>query len=99
MGSLPKGYKRVDLVADTYREISIKNGERQKRRTSARLMIHSPQCKLSREFKNFLNNGENKTRLIELIFQVISQESSRALQMLKCDKIYCLKERHSVGNT
>ena len=92
-----KDYKHVDLVADTYREISIKNGERQKRRTSARLMIHSPQCKLSREFKNFLNNGENKTRLIELIFQVISQESSRALQMLKCDKIYCLKEKHTAA--
>ena len=97
LGSLPKVYKRVDLVADTYREISIKNGERQKRRTSARLMIHSPQCKLSREFKNFLNNGENKTRLIELIFQVISQESSRALQMLRCDKIYCSKESHTVA--
>ena len=60
LGSLLKGYKRVDLVSDTYREISIKNGERQKRRTSARLMIHSPQCKLPREFKNFLNNGETK---------------------------------------
>ena len=43
LGSLPKGYKRVDLVADTYREISTKNGERQKRGTSTRLMIHSPQ--------------------------------------------------------
>ena len=55
LGSLPKGYKLVDLVADTYREISTKNGERQKR-PSARLMIHSPQYKLLREFKNFLKN-------------------------------------------
>ena len=39
LGSLPKGYKRVDLVADTYREISIKNEERQRQGTSARLMI------------------------------------------------------------
>ena len=78
LSSLPKGYKRVDLVADTYREISIKNGERQKRGTSARLMIHSPQSKLPREFQNFLKNRENKTRLIELIFYVISQEPSRA---------------------
>ena len=97
LGSLPKGCKSVDLVADTYREIPIKNGEHQKRGTSARLMIHSPQSKLPREFKNFLKNGENKTRLIELIFQVISQESSRALQMLKCDKIYCSKESHTVA--
>ena len=60
-------------------------------------MIHFPQSKLPREFKNFLKNGENKTRLIELIFQVISQESSRALQMLKCGKIYCSKESHTVA--
>ena len=97
LGSLPKGYKHVDLVADTYREISIKNGERQKRGASARLMIYSPQSKSPREFNNFLRNGENKTRLIELIFQVISQELSRALQMLKCDKIYCSKESHTVA--
>ena len=54
----------------------MKNGERQKRGTSARLMIHSPQSKFPREFQNFLQNGEDETRLIELIFQVISQESS-----------------------
>ena len=58
-------------------------------------MIHSPKSKLPREFNNFFKNRENKTRRIELIFQVISQESSRALQMLKCDKIYCSKESHT----
>ena len=63
LSSLPKGYKRVDLVADTYREISIKNGERQERGTSALFIINFPQSKLPREFKNFLKNGENKTRL------------------------------------
>ena len=97
LGSLPKGYKCVDLVADTYREISIKNGEHQKRGTSAHLMIPFTQSKLPREFKNSLKNGENKTRLIELIFQIISQESSPALQMLKCSKIYCSKESHTVA--
>ena len=56
LSSLPKGYKRVDLVTDTYRENSIKNGDRQKRGTSASLMIHSFQSKLPREFKNFLKN-------------------------------------------
>ena len=60
-------------------------------------MIHSPQSKFPREFQNFLQNGEDETRLIELIFQVISQESSRALQMLKCDEIYCLKESYTVA--
>ena len=60
-------------------------------------MIHSHQSKLPHAFKNFLKNGENKTRLVALIFQVISQESCQALQMLKCDKIYCSKESHTVA--
>ena len=97
LSSLPKGYKRVDLVTDTYTEISIKNGDHQKRGASARLMIHSSQSKLPREFKNFLKNRQNKTRLFELIFQVISQESSQALQMLKCDQIYCSEASHTVA--
>ena len=95
LGSLPKGYNRVDLVADTYREISIKNGERQKRGTSSRLHINSAHSKLPRDFTNFLKNGENKTRLIDLICEVISSESVWALHLLKCNEIYFSKEIQS----
>ena len=96
LGSLPKGYKRVDLVADTYREVSIKNGERQKRGTSVRLIISSAHSKLPHNFTNFLKNGENKTRLIELICQVITQNPDQALRLLKCNQIYFSKESHCI---
>ena len=29
MSSFPKGFQRVDIVADTYRNVSIKTGERE----------------------------------------------------------------------
>ena len=73
LGSLPKGYKRVDLVVDTYREVSIKKGERQKRGTSARFMINSSSSKVPHNFFTFMKNGENKTQLIELFSQVIAE--------------------------
>ena len=94
LGSLPKGYKRVDLVADTYREVSIKNGERQKRGTSARLMINSSSSKVPRNFVTFMKNGENKMRLIELICQVIEENGGKALHLLKCNQIYFSKENY-----
>ena len=87
LASLPKGYQRVDIVADTYKPTSIKIGERLKRGTSARLMISSPNSKVPRDFQNFLKNGENKTRLIALIGEVIAENSGRAMKLLKCERI------------
>ena len=39
--SLPKGYARYDIVADTYRESSIKSTERRKHGISATVLIGS----------------------------------------------------------
>ena len=39
--SLPKGYARLDIVADTYRKASIKSSERRKRGSSAKILIGS----------------------------------------------------------
>jgi len=64
--------QRVDLVADTYREVSIINGERE----------HT--------FITFMKNGENKTRLIELICQVIKENNKKALNLLQWKENYCL---------
>ena len=44
--SLPKQYKRYDIVADTYRESSIKSAERNKRGTSSKVLIGSIKSKL-----------------------------------------------------
>ena len=65
--ALPVGYQRIDIVADTYRENSLKNSERTKRGCSKRVLIHSSKSKVHRNFADFLKNGENKSRLIELI--------------------------------
>ena len=38
-----------------------------------------------------MKNGENKTRLIELICQVIEENGDKALNLLKCKEIYFYK--------
>ena len=50
----------------------------------------------------FMKNGENKTRLIEIISEVMRQNVQKCLNKLRCDTIYisqenetyCLKESH-----
>ena len=42
LAALPKGYYRIDLVADTYRDISIKSCQHLDCGTSTRIMISSP---------------------------------------------------------
>ena len=84
---IPKRYERVDIVADTYREQLLKNPERLKRGTSSRVMVQSALSKMSRNFKDFLKNGENKSRLIELIQDVLVENKEEILGMLKCQEI------------
>ena len=72
---LPSGYKRVDIVVDTYQDISIKSTERSKRGSARKIIIRSEKSKIPRNFNEFLKNGENKARMIELIVKVIKQNS------------------------
>ena len=69
--SIPKGYRRVDIVADAYLPQSIKSVERDRRGTALKIIVRSAQSKLPRDFTAFLSNGENKTRLIDLILSVL----------------------------
>ena len=59
---IPKGYERIDIVADTYHEQSLKNPEGLKHGTSSRVMVQSALSKMPRNFSDFLKNGENKNR-------------------------------------
>ena len=61
---LPQGYERVDIVADTYHEVSLKSAERSQRGKASKVIIRSAKSKISRNFSDFLKNGENKKRLI-----------------------------------
>ena len=86
--SLPTGFKRIDIVADTYQQNSIKNAERAKRGSSEKLIIKSSKSKIPRNFNNFLSNGENKTRMINLIFETLTEEKVKVLNLLKSTRLY-----------
>ena len=88
IGAIPKGYKRVDIVADTYRSKSIEDPERFKRGCIDRVIVNSVVSRLPRNFNDFLKNGNNKTRLIELILDVLVQRTNEVLKILKTDELY-----------
>ena len=81
--SLPKGYARLDIVADIYRKASIKSSERRKRGSSAKTLIGSIKSKVPRDMNKFMVNDENKTLLIKLIFNFIIDQKEQVLRMLK----------------
>ena len=85
--SLPIGYNRVDIVADTYREISIKNSERKGRGHSSKVIIKSLQTKVQPDFCKFMKNGDNKSRLIDLIFEYITSNKLKVINYLRTTKI------------
>eukprot|EP00794_Sanderia_malayensis_P014842 gene14842-biopygen11931 len=86
--SLPTGFFRVDIVADTYRPISLKAGERNKRGSSEKIIIKSPKSKIPRNFSEFLKNGKNKQRLIELMLETVKDNRIQALNMLCCTELF-----------
>ena len=90
--SIPKGYARVDMVADTYRELSIKTAERAKRGDSENILIKSIKSKIPRDFNNFMKNAANKSRLIDLIFDYIANNRSKCLQILRTVKIFLSRD-------
>ena len=51
--SFPKGYPRMDVVVDSYRENSIKNAERVQRGPSVRNTIKGPNSKVPSNFAEF----------------------------------------------
>ena len=61
---LPSGNSQVDIVADTYQEVSLKSAERNARGISSKVMIPSNKSKVPQNFSDFLRNGGNKRRLI-----------------------------------
>ena len=74
LSSIPKGYERVDLVADTYRESSIKTSERKIRGMSSKVIVKSAKTKVPRDFNSFLMNSDNKIQMIDLIFNYITEK-------------------------
>ena len=67
---IPQQYATVYVGCDTYKDRSIKGDERKSRGVSDKLVIRSPTVRVPAEFQKFLNNGDNKERLFEIIEQV-----------------------------
>ena len=90
---IPKGYGRIDFVADCYFENSIKASEQLKRGISTKVIVKSSKSKIPRDFSSsFLLCGENKTRLKELIFQTMEEEKDEILDLLQSEEIVISRE-------
>ena len=68
---LRQGYKLIDIVVDTYHEVSLKSAERSQRGKASKVNIRSAKSKIPRNFSDFLKNGENKESLIILMRDTI----------------------------
>ena len=91
---IPKGYHRIDLVADCYLSNSIKDAERAKRGQSTKILVKSTKSKIPREFSKFLANGENKTRMIELIFETLEEKKAAVLNTLRTTQLVLSSEQN-----
>ena len=67
--------KVIYIVCDTCRGKTIKCEEKKSRGCSDKFVIRSANVKVPSEFQEFLNNGENKERLFEIIEEVWSVNS------------------------
>ena len=85
---LPLGYSRIDIVFDAYQEKSLKSYERNKRCVSSKIIVQSHKSKIPRDFKGFLKNGDDKTRLTELVRDVISINKTKVFGMLQTKEIF-----------
>ena len=86
MSYIPEGCGRVDLVADCYFLDSVKDAERCGRgeSDSRKILIKSIRSKvLISDFASFLSNGENNTRMIQLIFENIVKHKAKILNLLR----------------
>ena len=72
--SVPPNCARVDLVADSYDEISTKASERQCRGFGDTVEIKSAQSNIPANFQSFLRNCQNKSRMVEIISKVIMEK-------------------------
>ena len=78
---------RYNIVADTYRESTIKSAGRRKRGISAEVLIGSIKSRLLRDMNKFMLNNDNKTSLIKLAFKFIIDEKQRSSCTLDTEKI------------
>ena len=73
-----KDSKRVDVVFDVYRDISIKSAERELRGESDAITFKNlASGQKVKQFKTFLRNGDNKTSLVRFVVEHWKKTPSR----------------------
>ena len=90
----------MDILADTYRTNSIKDGERNSRGSSQRIIIASSKSRLPHDLFEFLKKEENRTRVREIISEVLRNNFSKVLAKIEMfnsvystrDVTYCITE-------
>ena len=85
---LPQVYERINIVADTYHEVSLKSAERSQRGKASKVIIRSAKSKIPRNFSDFLKNGKNKKRLIILMRDTIIEDKVKAFNLVNCVELY-----------
>ena len=69
---------RIDVVFDTYKELSIKNSERQLRgKEAGHQLVNITSTQIVRQWRNFLTRVSNKTSLITFIVKEWRKEACR----------------------
>jgi len=69
---------RIDVVFDTYKELSIKNSEWQLRgEGSGHQLVNITSTQIGRQWRNFLTRVSNKTSLITFIINKWRKEACR----------------------
>lgn len=88
---IPKGIENVHIIADSYLENSIKNSERQSRGDSTKLILKSVKSKVTRDFKSFLSNSDNKNSLVDLFFEYFIENEAKLLNVLRSSRFFFIK--------
>ena len=89
--------KRFKTNRSCYRFLSTKfnkSAERANRGQSSRIILKSALSKIPREFSKFLSNGENKTRMIELIVETVQRKKANVLNNVRTTKTIFSREDH-----
>ena len=68
---------QLDIVTDSYQSNFIKMPERQTRGLSSKIHIKSSKSRVPGNFAKFLLNGENKERMVEIIFSTLPEKKRK----------------------
>ena len=76
---VPKQCDTIYLVCDSYKPKSIKSVKRATRGSGEQYFLSKADMKIPSDLNSFMKNGQNKTRLLELMQQVIIEDKQKLM--------------------